>query len=304
MSVYCVRPFSISEQIGKFEREGILLNESDEAEKLLFNVNYFRLRAYAYPFYDNGGDGESLSFRDGISFGDVVDLYAFDQDLRMLLFKAIAAIEVSLRTRITQIYSESTGSGHWFIDRNMYRCNYDILMGDITKDVDRSSEDFISHYKETYSEPVLPPCWMTFEVLSFGTLSRLYQALKKSPEKRKVAHSYGIADLSIFENWMHTISNLRNQCAHHNKTWNRRFRVNMVIPYGTSRPFMDRSSASSVRINKLFPLLCAIKFLMDSIDETNDFKASLIKLLNRPLRLLSLRNMGFPNNWELMPVWQ
>ncbi len=304
MSVYCVRPFSISEQIGRFEREGILLNGSDEAEKLLFNVNYFRLRAYAYPFRDDGGYGESLYFRDGISFGDILDLYAFDQDLRMLLFKAIAAIEVSLRARMTQIYSESTGSGHWFLERNMYRCNYDLVMHDITKEVDRSNDESINLYKETYNEPALPPCWMTFEVLSFGTLSRLYQALKKSPEKRKVAHSYGIADLSIFENWIHAISNLRNKCAHHSKIWNRRFRVNIVIPYDTSRPFMDRSSASGIRINKLFPLLCAIKFLMDSIDEANDFKTSLMKLLDRPIRLLSLRNMGFPNNWELMPVWQ
>lgn len=145
---------------------------------------------------------------------------------------------------------------------------------------------------------------MSLEVVSFGTLSRLYQSLKKNDSKKRLAQSYGIADINVFEDWLHAISNLRNCCAHHGRIWNRRFMVNMALPYNTSRPFMDRDSLLAIKRNKLFPLLTAIKFLLDSIDPHDNFKGNLLSLLNGHVRLLSLHDMGIPSNWQLLPVWK
>lgn len=145
---------------------------------------------------------------------------------------------------------------------------------------------------------------MSLEVISLGTLSRLYQVLKKDGNKKQLAQSYGIADTNVFENWLHAISNFRNCCAHHGRIWNRRFMVNMVLPYNTSRPFMDREGQTTTKRNKLFPLLSAIKFLLDAIDPSNDFKESLKMLLNNKPRLLSMRDMGFLRDWQQQPVWR
>lgn len=67
---------------------------------------------------------------------------------------------------------------------------------------------------------------------------------------------------------------------------------------------MNRDCLPTIKRNKLFPLLSAIKFLLDSIDTSNDFKEILFSLLNRDIRLLSLRDMGFPSCWKQLPVWQ
>ena len=170
--------------------------------------------------------------------------------------------------------------------------------------MNRSNEEFIKHYYDKYGIPELPPSWMSLEVVSFGTLSRLYQSLKKDSVKKQLALSYGVADVNVFENWLHAISNLRNCCAHHGRVWNRRFMVQLVLPYNTSRLFMDRNFMGIVRRNKLFPLLSSIKYLLDGIDSQNSFKEDLFSLLNRKVRLLSLRDMGFPANWDSQPIWK
>lgn len=294
----------MSEQVEKLESKGLLFDDKKEAEQFLFDVSYYRLRAYTYPFQDNSEDGEHLFVKDDICFSEITDLYKFDRDLRFLVFNSIARIEVSVRARMTQIYSEGTGNSHWFLDKELYRCDFDKLVEDIAADVNRSNEDFIKHYKNKYGEPGLPPCWMSLEVVSFGTLSRLYQSLKKDDNKKRLAQSYGIADVNVFENWLHAISNLRNCCAHHGRIWNRRFMVNMILPYNTSRQFMNRDSLTTIKRNKIFPLLSAIKFLLDSIDTSNSFKEILLSLLNRDIHLLSLRDMGFPSNWAELAVWR
>lgn len=66
---------------------------------------------------------------------------------------------------------------------------------------------------------------------------------------------------------------------------------------------MDRNFIGKVRRNKLFPLLSAIKFLLDSIEPQNSFREELLALLNRNVRLLSLHDMGFLDGWNTQPIW-
>lgn len=152
-NVYNKRPFSLAEQVEKLESKGLLFDNRREAETFLQDVSYYRLRAYTYPFQDNSEDGEHVFVREDITFDDIKALYEFDHDLRAIVFTAIARIEVSIRARITQIYSESTGDSHWFLDESLYRCNFPYLVDDIENEVDRSNEEFIKHYYNKYGEP-------------------------------------------------------------------------------------------------------------------------------------------------------
>jgi len=301
---YIKTPFSLPEQIDKLESKGMLFDNRQKAEGFLYNVSYYRLRAYTYPFQDNSEEGEHMFIRDDISFDDIINLYSFDRELRTLIFKAIAIIEVSIRGRLTQIYSEDTGNSHWYTDCSLYKSNFDNIIDDIETEIARSNEEFIKHYYRKYTEPSLPPCWMALEVVSLGTLSRLYKNLNKDENKKRLAREYGVADVEVFANWLHAISNLRNCCAHHSRIWNRRFMVNLILPYNTTRPFMNRNSISYIKRNKLFSLLSCIKFLLDSIDNKNHFKEELFAILQSNCRLLSLKDMGFPNNWKELPIWK
>lgn len=313
---YQKRPLSIEEQIAKLEGRGLQFDDKDLAAKYLSNISYYRLRAYTYPFQNNDDSCMDHQFiREDITFQDIIDLYVFDRRLRSLVFNELEKVEVAVRTKLSQIYSESTKNSHWYEDPDLFDAAvfktdkdgetfFDDIEDDIRADVDRSNEDFIKHYYQKYEEPDMPPSWMSMEVISFGTLSKLYKALKTSSEKKAVANAFGIANVELFANWLHGFSGLRNCCAHHSRIWNRRFFVRLMMPYNTTYPFMSRTDAETLKQNKLFALLTALKYIVDIISPDNNFKKNLLQLLSEHHSLLSLREMGFPKEWQTLPVWK
>lgn len=303
-SEYTKRPLTLAEQVARLKHRGLIFDNETEATAYLFNISYYRLRAYTYPFQDNGEDSDHHFTQPNINFKDIIALYCFYRRLRSLIFNAIEKIEVAVRTEIVQVYAESTGDSHWYEDSPLYRFGYDDLMNHIEADVDRSNEDFIKHYKSKYTEPPMPPSWMALEVVSFTTLSRLYQALKLDNKKRFIAKEFGLPKVEILENWLHAISNLRNCCAHHSRVWNRRLMVNVILPYNTRYSFMDRNTINELRSNKLFAVLSCVAYILNIISPGNDFKTNLKQLLKSDCRLLSIKDIGFPKNWQSLPVWQ
>lgn len=148
--------------------------------------------------------------------------------------------------------------------------------------------------------PPIPPSWMTLEVLSLGTLSRLYELLEHSPQKVEIAKNFGLPNERILANWLHAIAVLRNCCAHHSRVWNRRYIVNVQLSYNTANPFMDRNTIRVIRSNKLFAVLCCIKYISDIISPNSDLKRNFLSILGDGGQLLSMKDMGFPPNWKYL----
>ncbi|MDH8701770.1 abortive infection bacteriophage resistance protein [Dysgonomonadaceae bacterium PH5-43] len=317
---YIKQPLTILQQIEKLKLRGLIIDDKDIASNYLSNISYYRLRAYTYPFQDNNNlENDHCFIRDNIHFNDIIDLYCFDRRLRALIFNAIEKIEVAIRTKITYQYAISTKDSHWFMNESLFHnttyykekengekkeiFKYNKLLDDIQHEINRSREDFITHYAKFYTNPDMPPAWMSLEVISLGTLSRLYELLKKDNNKKEIAQQFGLSDISILENWLHAIANLRNCCAHHSRIWNRRFITQIKLPYNTTIPFMDRDTISKTKQNKLFAILSCIKYILDIISPNNDFKSNFLTLVETGGKLLSLKEMGFPNNWKYLDVW-
>lgn len=306
---YSKKPLSIEEQINRLEQRGLHFHDKKQAACYLHNISYYRLRAFTYPFQDNIHPSADHRFlRDDIDFKDIVDLYVFDRRLRNLVFNELEKIEIAIRTQLSLVYSVHHQDAFWYMDRKCYskapENSFLKLTNDVENDVERSNEDFIKHFKTKYDAPSMPPSWMSLEVVSFGTLSRLYKLLDKNAEKRHVARAFGIGDEDVFANWLHAFSNLRNCCAHHSRIWNRRFVVHLKLPYNTIHPFLTRDSARTLKQNKLFVLLSAIKYIVDVVSPGNSFKQNLKALMEDTHRLLSYKEMGFPADWEQLPVWR
>lgn len=301
---YTKKPLTLDEQVARLKQRGLVFDDESEAIAYLFNISYYRLRAYTYPFQENGEGVEHNFTRKDIHFKDIIDLYCFDRRLRSLIFNAIEKIEVAVRTKIIQIYAESTDNSHWYDNENLYRFDYEDLMKHIEADVNRSNEDFIKHYNSKYNNPPMPPSWMALEVVSFATLSRLFKSLKSDSHKKYITEQFGLKKVAILENWLHAISNLRNCCAHHSRVWNRRFMVSVILPYDTLYPFMDRMTIKQIHTNKLFAVLSCVVYILDIISPGSYFKRNLKELLKSDCRLLDLKDMGFPKYWQSLSVWR
>jgi abortive infection bacteriophage resistance protein len=296
---YSKPPLSISDQISRLKQRGLVFNNEQKATHYLSNISYYRLRAYTYPFQDNSDP--SHPFIKEVSFEEIIDLYVFDRRLRLLIFNAIEKIEVALRTKIVYEFSLTNGS-HWFEDVNMYR-NIHFFNKNINTlytEVDRSTETFIEHYKETYSMPEYPPAWMSLEVVSMGLLSKLYSNLKKGNEKKKVADEFGLPNPMFLESWIHAFANLRNLCAHHSRVWNRRFTIKPKLPHNTKHTFL---SNLNIHDNKLYAQLCCINYVSRIISPETSFMRELKELLDN-CALVDLKEMGFPENWKDEIIWQ
>lgn len=176
-------------------------------------------------------------------------------------------------------------------------------MKDIEGEIKRSNEDYIKPYKEG-ERLSMPPVWKTLEVLSFGTLSRLYYLLEKSPLKKNIAEQFGLKDDRVLANWLHAISVWRNLCAHHSRVWNRRSIINIQMPTQTYFPFIDKRTCVSLHTNKVFAVLCCIKYISNIISPESDLKQNILSIIEEGGTLLNLREMGFPKNWKTLAVWK
>jgi len=296
---YSKPSLSISQQIARLKQRGLLFNNEQNATHYLSNISYYRLRAYTYPFQDNSNPDHT--FIKKVSFENIIDLYVFDRRLRLLVLNAIEKIEIAIRTKIIYEFSLTNGS-HWHENANMYRNTYHFNknINSLYEEVDRSSESFIKHYKNTYSTPVYPPAWMSLEVISLGLLSKLYSNLKLGTEKKKVAKEFGLPNPFILESWIHAFASLRNICAHHSRLWNRRFAIVPKIPKNTKYKFIDNKN---IYDNKLYTQLCNINYIFRIISPDSDFVTDLKTLLNS-CNLVDIKEMGFPANWENEVIWK
>ena len=61
----------------------------------------------------------------------------------------------------------------------------------LKKEIERSDEVFIHHYRNTYRHPPSPPIWAVSEIMSLGTLSRWVTHMVPS-DRAALARTYGL----------------------------------------------------------------------------------------------------------------
>lgn len=199
-----------------------------------------------------------------------------------------------------QIFSMEHGA-FWFMDASLFK-NADFYEGcldNIKKEVSRSNEDFIKEHSENYTFPSLPPVWKTLEVVSFGTLSKLFCLFKDNRLKKQVAREFGLPQYTYLESWIRCITVLRNCCAHHARIWNRRFALKPQLPNRLPLSWI----APTQKPIKLYHQLCTLLYMEQTITPCMDLKSSLLRLL-ADYPNIDLHAMGFPQGWENEPLWR
>jgi abortive infection bacteriophage resistance protein len=297
---YTKPPLTITDQIKALENRGMVFVDKIVAEHYLSNISYYRLRAYTFPYQNNSLPNHP--FWRPTTFERVISDYVLDRKLRIIVFDALEKIEISLRTQIIYEYSIVFGS-QWYENPVHYTKNHLFLkdLEHLEKEVKRSQEEFIKHYRKKYTNPINPPAWMALEVSTLGTLSKLYENLKPTREKKKIAKHYGLGHHSVLESWMKTFSHIRNICAHHSRLWNRPITIIPVIPTVHNGPWID--SGYLIEPHNIFTSLCFIRFVLNKISPNNNFNIKIQDLLNQ-FPTANLKTMGFLPDWEKEPLWK
>ena len=297
MARYSKTYSSPAQLVSLLQSRGLFIENTTRTENYLRHIGYYRFSAYLFPLLTT--PKENHIFKPGATFNQALDMYRFDRHLRLLMFNEIEKIEIAVRSAIVNITSRETGNPFWMTDSS---CFYDASTFTKTKqlidaELAKSREDFIEHFRNTYSDPY-PPSWMLAEILPLGVLTRICDNIKSNQIRKKIAQEFSLG-IPVFNSWMTIVTVARNNCGHHARVWNRTFALQVLTQRRMTQPWIT----IPVNQRKAYFSLCIIKYFLIIIAPNNDMKTKIDTLLaNFPD--IDTAAMGFPCRWENEPLWQ
>lgn len=272
------------------------INDERKAAHYIENIGYYRLSAYMYPFLKMP---KCLhQYKVGASFKKILVLYRFDKKLRMLLLNEIEKIEIAVRGTVMNVTAEMSGDDFWlmnsihFANLRTFADTFNL----IDREYRKSTEDFILHFKNEYTNPY-PPAWVLGELLTMGSVNMVYRNLKEDRIRKAISRKFGLQP-KVFESWLTTLTLVRNSCCHHSRVWNKVNFILPMMPRRISNPWITLPTDPQ----RTYFNICVIKYFLGVISPDNDMLAKL-RWLFVDFPEIDLAAMGFPIGWEMEPLW-
>ena len=243
------------------------------------------------------------------------ELYDFDVQLRLLLFKYCKKAEVRFKSAIANAVSLKTGDAGFYLDRQYYTPtksekdkktrNRNITIfntkffANLTNDEEKLRRDVVKHpelreYRKggTRQNNVLP-VWAAFSYFEMGTIVMIYSYLRGDLRKEVLDYTYSASNYKKevtkqMDTWLDAVRNLRNYCAHHS----------MVVGMTSSVVIPDNRDSTDVLPDNtnLYSRLYALKKIL--LQQDADM------LMNELDRLISRTKIDvykmniLPANWK------
>lgn len=306
-------PLTFQDQLLLLKARGLVIENEAKSMSYLKEISYYRLSAYFLPY-----QAIKDTFNVGATFEQIIDTYSFDRELRLIVFDCIERIEIAIRTQIIYSMALHYNDSHWQDNKSLFITPHYNKIGalvDPFSDLQaiiskaktaRTPEVFIKHYIDNYNSPSNPPSWMCLELLTVGELSHLFRGLKNNSDKKRIADFFDVHH-TVFTSWLHTLTYVRNICAHHSRLWNRDFAIEpdkLIKPVGNwiSKPFENNKRA--------FYFICVLKYLLQRANPGNSLKTKLETLFNKypnvPIQFIGIPSDGKGNRlvWQNEPLWK
>lgn len=300
--MYNKEPLTLQEQIDQLIARGLLINQEDDAMHFLSHISYYRLAGYWWPMQR---DKENHLFKPNSKFADVIALYNFDRELRILLFDVIEKIEISLRTKLIYHLSHEF-SPWWFQDLTIFHNTAEAVktLFHIDEEIERSKDQFIKDHKKKHKDDLrYPPAWKTLELTSFGSLSKFYGNLKNTIKSKDIiASEFGVVNHTFLPSWLQSIAQIRNYCAHHSRLWNKNLPGRpKLLPNPPNRWIFNVPKENEWQM--LYIHLCCMKYLINIIQPENHFTQSLLGLFKK-YPSVDPNAVGMKPEWFNEPLWK
>ncbi len=324
-----------AEQVAEWQRRSMDVPDPAKAEKYISHIGYYRLSAYCIPFYQQNTHEQ---FKLGVAFNDILALYIFDRQLRLLVMDALERIEVAVRAHLTDHMSLAHGKDpFWYLNQAHFKGSFDYtrLLNDIRKLIDDErqrlaaderhvdgrraltleqkselkvrlrKENAIRHYICEYNKPALPPCWIVMEAFTLGQLSHAYAGLSSNADQKAIARALG-THAELLESWLKTLNSIRNFCAHHSRLWNKELGISIKIPVSPQIKWLEAPVVlADPRIDykkRVYPVLVAMQSILYTISPNSKWGSRLYELLEQHPHI-PRANMGMPDEWYADPFW-
>lgn len=305
---------TIDEQVNFLKNEKKLKFKSEKlAKRVLQEVGYYKLiNAYKIPFIINN------QYLDNVYFEDIYNLYKFDTELKTIVFEAATNIEINFKSLLSEVISSQYGIKEKIYlkkenfapdtgkaDEYTFAQMKKHIKDSIKKQVD-NMQPAVKWYNDNYK---YFPFWVVVNILTIGSVSRIYGKLKDS-DKIIVAKNYKLP-YDYLGSYIRHINLVRNICAHNDVLY--RYKSINSIPQKIKNvkdiyeklgilknPKTGRYFKGS---NDFLATIIIFKLLL-SKENFNLFYTKFKGLLSKLKKTLSpifyekiLDEMGLPENW-------
>lgn len=243
------------------------------------------------------------------------ELYDFDVQLRLLLFKYCKKAEVRFKSAIANAVSLKTGDAGFYLDRQYYtptksekdkkNRNRNItffntkFFANLTNDEEKLRRDVVKHpelreYRKggTRQNNVLP-VWAAFSYFEMGTMVMIYSYLRGDLRKEVLNYTYSQNNYKKevtkqMDTWLDAVRNLKNYCAHHS----------MVVGMTSSVVIPDNRDSVDVLPDNtnLYSRLYALKKILSQKDA--DMLARELEKLISKTKIDIYKMNVLPANWK------
>lgn len=144
------------------------------------------------------------------------------------------------------------------------------------------------------------PGWAMLEELTFGSLSRLFSGLAKHKDQKHISFEF-VLHVPLMGSWLHTLTMIRNICAHHGRLWNRELGVQPVMPKNKGIKWPDYLQRQA-KHTRVAVALAIIHYFMQQISPQTQWLKELEELLEE-YPSIHKESMGLTENWNEDPFW-
>ena len=205
---------TIEEQLKILKSRGLTIDNESKATDFLIRNNYYRVSGYSLTLRNHDVFSKSATFQ------NIIDIYNFDHEFRHILLKYLEIIEVQFKSiyahEFTRVYS-SVG----YLDEQNFTdpATYQRILAKAEEQKNKRlpHEAYLKHFIEDLKQPL--PLWAYVDLLTIADISFLY-SISESPIKTAVASNYNVPH-KILGKFMHSMTIVRNLCAHGSRLYNR-----------------------------------------------------------------------------------
>lgn len=310
---------SIDEQINFLKTEKNLKFKNEKLARIVLQeVGYYKLiNAYKIPFVVK--NGVNYQYIDNVYFEDIYNLYKFDTELKTIVFEAATNVEINFKSLLSEVISSQYG-----IKDKIY-LKKENFAPDTGKDDEYTFAQMKKHIKDSIKkqvdnmQPAIKwyndkykyfPFWVVVNVLTIGSVSRIYGKLKDA-DKITIAKNYKLP-YDYLGSYIRHINLVRNICAHNDVLY--RYKSINSIPqkiknvkdlYDKLGIVKNPRTGRYVKGSNDFLATIIILKLLLSKENFNLFYTKLKGLLSKLKKTLSLEfyekilnEMGLPENWN------
>ncbi|MBR2343967.1 MAG: Abi family protein [Clostridia bacterium] len=309
--------FTYEQQIEKLKSKGLIIKDEGAARSFLEREGYYNVINGYSPFFKS----PSGKFYNGTSFEDICNLYAFDKDLRGIMYKYTTSIETHIKALIAHEFSRAHGvdeksyltpacfspapSMQPAISRLITECNTTIAEA-----LNHNSNKYREYIDHNFRAHGHVPMWVLVRALSFGTTSIFYKNMI-SAQKTAIASYYKVS-ASQLSNILEVVVSFRNIIAHGERTFCARLpktRLSTTLEI-TRKLCIAKNSKGENKFGKndFLSLLICCKYLLeqselDSMINEISVRIDALGSALSPSMMGKIRYaMGIPkNNWRLLP---